>query len=322
MTKPLPFTPSDIERAKFRVPMSAIVGRRVKLKRAGHEFVGLCPFHEERTPSFRINDTKGLYNCFGCGAGGDAIAFLIQAEGLTFSQAVFRLLGDAEWPESVPIDRKAAARREKSDRAAAILSAQAEWHETRGIIGTPAEIYLRSRGIEGPLPSTVRFGRVPLWRNKETGASGKRCPALILGAQDRGGKIVGVQHIFLTEDGRKAPMRNPKLSLGQLRGSAVRLGPPARRIILVEGPEDGMTIFKKPARFPVWITTGTGMMPFVDLPDEVEHITLAGDNNAAGRAAVEKSTITYQAQGRTVDSIFPSPIFEDFNDEHLGIANN
>lgn len=309
----------DVPRAKTRFALSHIVARHVKLRKAGHEYVGLCPFHEENTPSFRVNDAKGVFHCFGCGTAGDAIDFIMHMDGRGFVDAVKILLDEEGLPEASPQDRAAAARKEKADRAAAILAAQAEWHETRSITGTPAEAYLGSRGIFGAMPETVRFGRVPLWRNKKTGASGRRAPALMLGAQDRGGKIVGVQHVFLTEDGKKADMANPKLSLGQVRGCAVRLAPPARRIILIEGPEDGLTKRMRDPEVPVWITLGTGSMPFVDLPDAVEHVTLAGDNNAAGRAAVKKSAEAYLAQGRTVDAIFPAEQFEDWNDEHRGI---
>ena len=309
----------DVQRAKTRFAISDIIVRYVKLRRAGREFVGLCPFHTENTPSFRVNDAKGVFHCFGCGAAGDAIDFIMHMDGRGFVDAVKILLNEDGLPEASPQDRAAAARQEKADRAASILAAQAEWHEARSIKGTPAELYLASRGIFGAMPQTVRFGRVPLWRNKKTGASGRPAPALMLGAQDRSGKIVGVQHVFLTENGKKADMANPKLSLGQVRGCAVRLAPPARRIILIEGPEDGLTMRMRFPEIPVWITLGTGSMPHVGLPDAVEHVTLAGDNNAAGRAAVEKSTVEYMAQGRTVDAIFPGEQFEDWNDEHRGI---
>lgn len=320
MTKQITTRPQlDIERAKNRFAMSDVVRRHVKLRKTGHEYVGLCPFHDENTPSFRVNDAKGLFHCFGCGASGDVIDFIRHVEGRSFVEAVCELLDEDGLPEATPQDRGKAERRDRTDRAAAILAAQAEWHEARSIIGTPAEHYLRLRGIFGDMPPTVRFGRVPLWRNKKTGADGRRLPALLLGAQDHTGKIVGVQHVFLTEDGQKAPIANPKLSLGQVRGCAVRLAPPARRIILIEGPEDGLTMRQRVQRAPVWITLGTGMMPFVELPPEVEHVTLAGDNNAPGRAAVAKAMEEYQRQGRTVDAIFPPPAFEDWNDELRGI---
>ena len=310
--------PLDVQRAKDRFALSHLVARHVKLKKAGHEYVGLCPFHDEHTPSFRVNDTKGVFHCFGCGAAGDAIAFIMEVEGCTFIGAVKLLLDEADLPEAAPRDRAAAAQRHQAERAAAIAAAQAEWRKARSIKNTPAEAYLASRGIVGEVPQTVRFGWPPLWRNKKTGAPGRRCPALLLAAQDRSGAVVGVQQVFLTKDGKKADIAKPKLSLGQVRGCAVRLAPPTRHIILLEGPEDGLTMRVRCPAVPVWITLGTGSMPYVDLPDVVERITLAGDNNAAGRAAVERAREEYEAQGRKVDVVFPPPEFEDWNDELMG----
>ena len=110
-------------------------------------------------------------------------------------------------------------------------------------------------------------------------------------------------------------MTNPKLSLGQTRGCALRLGDVARRIVLCEGPEDGLTLRQLHPRASVWVSLGTGGMAHVELPPEVEEVTLAGDNNAPGRAAIEAAAIAYGEQGRKVRTVFPDPRFEDWNDE-------
>jgi len=78
----------DIAAVKSRRNLSDVVARHVKLKKAGHEFVGLCPFHDENTASFRVNDAKGVFHCFGCSAAGDVIDFVKAAEGMTFMEAV------------------------------------------------------------------------------------------------------------------------------------------------------------------------------------------------------------------------------------------
>lgn len=156
-------TTLDLDRIKARFDLSAIVGRRVKLRKAGREFVGLCPFHAENTASFRVNDTKGVYHCFGCGASGDVIEYVRAAEGLSFRDAVAWLADGDELPVVDLEQRRQQARIERADRSAAILAAQAQWHEARSVVGTPAERYLVSRGIAGPMPPTIRFGRVPLW---------------------------------------------------------------------------------------------------------------------------------------------------------------
>ena len=72
------FTPEFLDELRGRLTLSDLVGRRVALKRAGREFTGLCPFHNEKTPSFTVNDRKGFFHCFGCGAHGDAIGFVME----------------------------------------------------------------------------------------------------------------------------------------------------------------------------------------------------------------------------------------------------
>ncbi len=317
MSEPRPAIDTDAVKARYA--LSAVVGRWVKLRKAGHELVGLCPFHAENTPSFRVNDGKGLYHCFGCGASGDIIDFVRAAEGVDFTGAV-RWLTNGE--ELIPVDpawRARQARVERGERSAAILAAQTQWHEARSVVGTPAESYLRSRGITAPIPASIRFGRVPLWRDKTTGKDGRPFPALIAACQNMRGTVVGVQRIYLTEDGHKARVANPKLSLGQVRGCAVRLGPVAREIILCEGPEDGLTLRQRFPGTSVWVALGTGNLPFVELPEGVVAVTIAGDNNAPGRAAVAAGSEAFAAQGREVRTIYPDPAFKDWNDELMDV---
>ena len=309
----------NTDELKARVRLSAIIGRVVKLRKTGHELEGLCPFHAEKTPSFRVNDAKGVYNCFGCGASGDAIRFLMDHERMTFLEAARALADDANMPALTPKERQQQTRAETADRAAAILSAQAQWHDARPIRGTPAELYLRSRGIVGAMPPTIRFVRAPAWKNPKTGADGPALPALIAACQNTAGKIVGVQRVFLTKEGRKANMANPKLSLGQVRGCAVRLGPIAPHIILCEGPEDGLTLRQKHPRASVWVSLGTGAMPHIELPEAIRRVTIAGDNNAPGRLAVETASAAFIKQGRKVDAIYPPRQFTDWNDELMGV---
>ena len=78
-----------------RIRLSELIGRRVKLVRRGREFVGLCPFHSEKTPSFYVVDAKRFFHCFGCGVHGDAIAFVMQAENLGYAEAVEKLAAEA-----------------------------------------------------------------------------------------------------------------------------------------------------------------------------------------------------------------------------------
>ncbi|HJN21911.1 MAG TPA: CHC2 zinc finger domain-containing protein, partial [Alphaproteobacteria bacterium] len=87
--------PQFLDDIRARVPVSDVVGRSVRLARRGHEHVGLCPFHKEKTPSFTVNDDKAFFHCFGCGAHGDVIGFVMQHDGLNFPEAVERLADEA-----------------------------------------------------------------------------------------------------------------------------------------------------------------------------------------------------------------------------------
>ncbi|MEO1249294.1 MAG: CHC2 zinc finger domain-containing protein, partial [Pseudomonadota bacterium] len=80
--------PGFIDEIRNRLPVSEIVGKRVKLIRRGREFVACCPFHNEKTPSFTVNDDKGFFHCFGCGEHGDVVGFIMRHDGLSFPEAV------------------------------------------------------------------------------------------------------------------------------------------------------------------------------------------------------------------------------------------
>ena len=98
--------PEFIEDLRQRVPLSDLIGKRVKLVRKGRRYSGLCPFHSEKTPSFSVVDDQGFYHCFGCGAHGDAISFLRETDGLDFMEAVERLaeMAGMTVPRSAPED--------------------------------------------------------------------------------------------------------------------------------------------------------------------------------------------------------------------------
>src|SRR5215510_12183524 len=81
--------PGFLDELRARLSLSEVVGRKVSLKRkSGVEWSGLCPFHNEKTPSFTVNDKKAFYHCFGCGEHGDALAFVMRRQGIEFKAAV------------------------------------------------------------------------------------------------------------------------------------------------------------------------------------------------------------------------------------------
>ena len=103
------FSAAFLDDLRARVTLSALIGRTVKVTRAGREYKACCPFHNEKTPSFTINDEKGFYHCFGCAAHGDAIRWLTDHGSLTFVEAVEQLCGEAGVP--VPQASPEAAKR-------------------------------------------------------------------------------------------------------------------------------------------------------------------------------------------------------------------
>ena len=142
------FPPEFLDEIRARVPIAGIVGRRVKLTKRGREHSGLCPFHNEKTPSFTVSEEKGFYHCFGCGAHGDAIGFVMRMEGLSFPEAVERLAGEAglQVPQSSPEERAAARRRADLYE---VVEAAAVWFEEQlaGPEGAEARTYLTGRGL-------------------------------------------------------------------------------------------------------------------------------------------------------------------------------
>src|SRR2546426_8169235 len=112
----------DIEAVRERTDLVKVVSGYLTLKKVGHDsLVGICPFHPEKTPSFSVSPSKGVYYCFGCGAGGDAVKFLIQVENLSFREAVERLAQSTgvtlRYEAESPGERRAASRREALHRA-------------------------------------------------------------------------------------------------------------------------------------------------------------------------------------------------------------
>ncbi len=153
----------DVRRVKEATDIVAVVNEKVGLKRSSSRWVGLCPFHAEKTPSFSVNPALGVYHCFGCGASGDAISFLRETQGLTFIEAVERLAPragvelQAEDPEAAKARHRRAALVEAMERAVA-------WYHERLLTapdGNEARAYLRSRGYDGEVVRRYRLGWAP-----------------------------------------------------------------------------------------------------------------------------------------------------------------
>ena len=308
-----------VEAARALRSITDVVERHVKLSKAGREVVGLCPFHNERTPSFRVNETKGIFYCFGCGRSGDAIRFLMEAEGMRFITALETLEGGT----FAAIDPAAMSQRRAEDEAAA-RAKQAEavalWEGSVPVAGTPGERYLRTRALGLPASPDVRFSRYHRWIDTESGEVGPCHPVLLFAVRNLVGEVTGVQRIYLRDDGGgKLRCRKPKLSLGNVRGGAVRLGPPAAEIVVCEGPEDGLTLAEDMPGRSVWVALGTSLMSEIMLPSVVRSVLIAGDNGDAGHAAVAKAKAGFLDRGvASVAVVFPPAEFKDWNDMRTG----
>jgi len=153
----------DIERVRAATDFVAVAGEHIALKRVGRKWQGLCPFHAEKTPSFSINAEEGLYYCFGCGVGGDAITFVREVEHLEFADAVERLAARAGI--QVRHDTAAvSAERQRRARLVGVMADAAAWYHERLLSGPdakPARAYLRSRGYDGDVVRAYQLGWAP-----------------------------------------------------------------------------------------------------------------------------------------------------------------
>ena len=160
------FPPEFLDELRSRLSLADIIGQKVKLAKKGREFMGLCPFHSEKTPSFTVSEEKGFYHCFGCGAHGDAIRFLTDAEGVPFPEAVERLASKAGMPlpertrEDVEADKKRATLYDVMDVAARWFVAQLGTQA-----GLAARDYVKKRGLTSETISRFSIGYSPKSRS-------------------------------------------------------------------------------------------------------------------------------------------------------------
>ncbi|MGQ3032456.1 MAG: DNA primase, partial [Ferrovibrionaceae bacterium] len=156
-------SPAFLDELRQRLTLSSVVGRKVRLVRRGREHTGLCPFHNEKSPSFTVNDDKGFFHCFGCGAHGDVIGFVMRSDGLQFPEAVETLAAEAgmQLPKADPAER---ARAERAATLYDVLEAAAQWFtgqlDTQA--GADAKRYLLDkRALRPDTARRFRLGYAP-----------------------------------------------------------------------------------------------------------------------------------------------------------------
>ncbi|CAN5199166.1 hypothetical protein BH10PSE12_BH10PSE12_36520 [soil metagenome] len=287
-------------------PLPGIVAATVKLIRAGTEYKACCPFHADKTPSFTLYQRDGAWrwHCFGGCGDGDTFDYLMKAHGVTLPAAA-EMLGAGNLPSvhvvAVPAD-------DGIDRG---VEARAIWRQAVAIAGTPAETYLRSRGLHLPIPASIRFARL------KYGKRGQEHPCLVACVASVDNKIVGIQRTYLNASGTgKAAVPKPKLSLGRVSGGAIRLAPAAGGMVVCEGLEDGLTLMQEMGRA-VWVAAGASMMPNMQFPAGVHSIAIGGDGDEAGREAARRAAEAYSGRRLRVRTFFPVDA-KDFNDELRG----
>jgi len=160
-------SPQFLDELRARTSLSTLIGKSVKVTRAGKEYKACCPFHNEKTPSFTINDDKGFYHCFGCGAHGDAIRWMTDHGGLPFMDAVKELADHAGMDMPAP-DPRAARQAEQARGLHDVMQAAQDWFEAQlgGLDGAEARAYLEKRGITDATRRAFGFGFAPDSRGK------------------------------------------------------------------------------------------------------------------------------------------------------------
>ena len=132
--------PQFLDELRARTPLAGVIGRRVKLSRSGRQWKGCCPFHGEKTPSFYVYDDH--FHCFGCGAHGDAVSFVMQSQGASFIEAVEQLAGEAGMEVPKPSPQAAEAERRRLDLHAVLEAAAAAFQRR---LFLPEEMCIRDR---------------------------------------------------------------------------------------------------------------------------------------------------------------------------------
>jgi phage/plasmid primase-like uncharacterized protein len=302
----------ELANLKSRLPLVDLIRRSLALKKLGDRWVALCPFHNERTPSFNVR--PNYYHCFGCGAHGDHFDWLMQREHLAFGEAVRRLrelTGTPHIRKAATEDgqrRAPAYERSNGDDARRIEAALSIWQSAVPARGTLVERYLISRGLHVLPPPTLRFHAGLKHR------SGGIWPAMLTlvtsGADDT---PLAIHRTFLARDGsRKAPVDPQKMMLGPCHGGAVRLAAPGDMLMVGEGIETCLAAMQATGH-PVWAALSTAGLRTLELPAEVRDVVVLADGDEPGDAAARDCALRWKREGRRVRIARP-PQGMDFND--------
>jgi DNA primase len=294
---------AEIERLRS-VDLRAVAAETVRMSRRGNSGLTLCLFHNERSPSLHV--FADHFHCFGCGAHGDVIAWLMKARGIGFRDAVAHLGGQMETGEPVYAGHEKVGP-DPDKQAERIAQGLKAWSEA----GEPDRValaYLEARGLIPP-PMPVIRSRPRIWDDWD-----RRYPEMLVQVTDVAtGENIGCQITRLAQDGSgKADTRLPRLNF--CREGFARFCEPGEMLGLAEGTETALSVA---AIFgvPVWGCLGRGLLEKAPpLPAVVKTVLIAADNDAPGIIAARAASAAYRARGLEVLERVPRIDGADFND--------
>ncbi|GAB2553401.1 DNA primase [Rhodanobacter koreensis] len=311
---------SFIDELLARVDIVDVIERRVPLKKAGREWTACCPFHNERSPSFYVSPAKQFFHCFGCGAHGSAVKFLMDYERLEFPDAVEELAQTVGLKVPREGGREAAPREDKTDLYA-LLDAAAGWYESELPRSAEAQAYCKKRGLDAETIKQFRLGWAPAGYDgviKALGSSERRMQLLneagMVASSERGskydrfrerlmfpildrrGRVIAFGGRVLQSEQSPKYLNSPEtplfhkgrelFALWQVKQANANL----TRIMVVEGYMDVIALHQ--AGLPIAVATlGTATTPehtevlFRAAPD----VVFCFDGDRAGRAAAWKA---------------------------------
>lgn len=275
--------------------IEVIANKLGKAKRVGKGWSCLCPAHNDHNPSLSLSlgeDGKLLAHCY-AGCSFPDILSALRSEGL---------LGKSDYESNQYTSHKPV---KMPDGMVLRI-----WRESVCVEGTIVEIYLRSRGIQGAIPPTLRF-HPSLFHHSRT-----YHPAMVAAVTRWPSRsVVGIHRTYLTADGSgKAPLSPNKMMFGSIKGGAVRLSPIGTKLVLAEGIETALSCLYA-TNIPTWSCLSTsGMMDVVVPPlDITSEIIICADGDAAGQKAADTLAKRLNGAGYNV-RIASSPQDQDFND--------
>lgn len=253
----------------------------------------------------------GLWRDFATGEHGDLIALIMACRGLGFRGAcqwARDWLGRPHDWASEPAGPQDGT--EAAGKAGSREWALRIWQASRPIAGTDAEAYLCGRSISLPAwPDDLRFH--PNLKHKP---SGRRFGALVALVRDADGNPAGIQRTYLAPGGAgKAPVDQPKMSLGAVGGGAIRLAEATNTVLLTEGVEDGLSALMA-WPYPVWVAPGVTFLKAMRLPQAVRTVILAADADEVGKRAMGEAARRFLTEGRCARLVRLPAGIKDLND--------